>query len=196
MKRAGNNMASVDWSQCPLVEVVPGKVSGAPLLKNTRLPVEAITGNYDALRDEGLSPDSAITETLDCYPGSRTRDDQSHSRLSRRSRISGPALKVLFDEDVPHKLARLLPRHEIHTVAGMQWGGIKNGELLTLIERERFNAFLTGDKNMPNQQRLADRPFGVLILSAINWPVVGHTPPRLTPTSSPPEPNAPSQHPY
>ena len=61
-------MASLDWSECPLVEVIPGKVSGAPLLKNTRLPVEAITGNYDAFRDEGLSPDVAIAETLDCYP--------------------------------------------------------------------------------------------------------------------------------
>jgi uncharacterized protein (DUF433 family) len=61
-------MATVDWSQCPLVEVIPGKVSGAPLLKNTRLPVEAITGNYDAFRDEGLSPEAAIAETLDCYP--------------------------------------------------------------------------------------------------------------------------------
>ena len=42
--------------------------SAAPLLKNTRLPVDAITGNYDAFRDEGLWPDAAIAETLDCYP--------------------------------------------------------------------------------------------------------------------------------
>ena len=61
-------MTSVDWSDCPLVEVIAGKVSGAPLLKNTRLPVEAIIGNYDAFLDEGLSPDAAIAETLDCYP--------------------------------------------------------------------------------------------------------------------------------
>lgn len=61
-------MATIDWSGCPLVEMIPGKVSGAPLLKNTRLPVDAITGNYDAFRDEGLSPEAAIAETLDCYP--------------------------------------------------------------------------------------------------------------------------------
>jgi uncharacterized protein (DUF433 family) len=61
-------MATLDWSDCPLIEIVPGKVGGAPLLKNTRLPVEAITGNYGAFRDEGLSPDAAIAETLDCYP--------------------------------------------------------------------------------------------------------------------------------
>jgi hypothetical protein len=81
-------------------------------------------------------------------------------------------LKVLFDEDVPAKLAGSLPGHEIHTVAGLQWGGIANGELLTLIEQERFDVFLTGDKNMDKQQRLGGRLFAVLIMSAINWPVV------------------------
>jgi predicted nuclease of predicted toxin-antitoxin system len=81
-------------------------------------------------------------------------------------------LKVLFDEDVPAKLARCLPQHEIHTVVSMEWGGIKNGALLTLMESERFNVFLTGDKNMDKQQRLEGRPFAVLIMSAINWPVV------------------------
>jgi len=48
-------------------------------------------------------------------------------------------VKVLFDEDVPRKLVRPLPQHEIHTVVSMQWGGIKNGALLAPIERERFN---------------------------------------------------------
>jgi uncharacterized protein (DUF433 family) len=61
-------MATLDWSNCPLVEIVPGKVSGAPLLKNTRLPVDAVTDNYDAFRNEGLSHDAAVAETLDCYP--------------------------------------------------------------------------------------------------------------------------------
>jgi predicted nuclease of predicted toxin-antitoxin system len=81
-------------------------------------------------------------------------------------------LKVLFDEDVPQKLARLWPQHEVHTVVSMQWGGVTNGKLLALIEREQFNVFLTGDKNMQNQQRLEARTFAVLIMSAINWPVV------------------------
>jgi hypothetical protein len=81
-------------------------------------------------------------------------------------------LKVLFDEDVPGKLARSLPRHKIHTVVAMQLGSFKNGALLKLIEREGFQVFLTGDKNTRKQQRLEDRPFAVLIMSAINWPVV------------------------
>lgn len=61
-------MTNLDWTHCPLVEVIPGKASGAPLLKDTRLPVDAITGNYDAFRGEGLSPEAAMAETLDWYP--------------------------------------------------------------------------------------------------------------------------------
>lgn len=80
--------------------------------------------------------------------------------------------KIFFDEDVPRKLVRFLPQYKIQTVVTMQWGGIKNGALLQLIEQHGFDVFLTGDKNMPNQQQLARRPFAVLIMSAINWPVV------------------------
>lgn len=38
------------------------------MLKGTRVPVETITVNYDAFLDEGLSPEEAEAETLDCYP--------------------------------------------------------------------------------------------------------------------------------
>jgi len=51
-------------------------------------------------------------------------------------------------------------------------GGIKNGALLKLIEGEGLHVFLTGDKNVQNQRQLKERPFAVLVMSAINWPVV------------------------
>lgn len=41
-------MASLDWSQCPAVESIPGKVSGAWVLKGTRMPVSAIFENLEA----------------------------------------------------------------------------------------------------------------------------------------------------
>ena len=49
---------------------------------------------------------------------------------------------------------------------------MKNGELLALVERSGFQVFLTGDKNMQNQQQLEGRSFAVLIMSAVNWPVI------------------------
>ncbi len=39
---------AIDWSQCPAVESVPGKVSGAWVLKGTRMPVAAIFENLEA----------------------------------------------------------------------------------------------------------------------------------------------------
>ena len=41
--------------------------------------------------------------------------------------------------------------------------------LLMLMERERFDIFLTGDKNMQDQQRLEARPFAVLMRSIGPW---------------------------
>jgi uncharacterized protein (DUF433 family) len=38
-------MTSLDWSQCPAVESIPGKVSGAWLFRGTRVPVAAIFEN-------------------------------------------------------------------------------------------------------------------------------------------------------
>jgi len=35
----------LDWSQCPAVESIPGKVSGAWVFRGTRVPVSAIFEN-------------------------------------------------------------------------------------------------------------------------------------------------------
>lgn len=53
-------MAQLDWSQCPAVESIPGKVSGAWVLKGTRMPVKTIFENLEA----GLSV-KEITEVFD-----------------------------------------------------------------------------------------------------------------------------------
>ena len=37
----------VDWSECPLVEVKPQVHSGSPVLRGTRMPVDAIVDNFD-----------------------------------------------------------------------------------------------------------------------------------------------------
>jgi uncharacterized protein (DUF433 family) len=41
-------MGTLDWSQCPLVESIPGKLSGVWVLKGTRMPVSAILENLAA----------------------------------------------------------------------------------------------------------------------------------------------------
>jgi uncharacterized protein (DUF433 family) len=41
-------MATLDWSQCPAVESIPGKVSGAWVFKDTRMPVSLVFENLEA----------------------------------------------------------------------------------------------------------------------------------------------------
>ena len=41
-------MATLDWSQCPAVESIPGKVSGAWLFRDTRMPVSIVFENLEA----------------------------------------------------------------------------------------------------------------------------------------------------
>lgn len=54
---------ALDWSQCPVVESIPGKVSGAWVFRGTRLPVATIFENLEA----GASIEE-ITEWFDVMP--------------------------------------------------------------------------------------------------------------------------------
>lgn len=60
----------VVWSQCSLVEVNPRKVSGAPILKGTRVQANAILENFDdgspieEISENFAVPESTIRELL------------------------------------------------------------------------------------------------------------------------------------
>ena len=41
-------MATLDWSQCPAVESVPGRLSGAWVFTDTRMPVSTVFENLEA----------------------------------------------------------------------------------------------------------------------------------------------------
>jgi uncharacterized protein (DUF433 family) len=41
-------MAGLDWSQCPAVESIPGKRSGAWVFKDTRMPVSTVFENLES----------------------------------------------------------------------------------------------------------------------------------------------------
>lgn len=53
-------MAALDWSQCPAVESIPDKVSGAWVFKGTRTPVAAVFENLE----DGMT----IAELLEQFP--------------------------------------------------------------------------------------------------------------------------------
>ena len=58
-------MAALDWSQCPIVESIPGKVSGAWVFKNTRTPVAIV---FETLED-GMT----IDEVMEQFPVTRAQ---------------------------------------------------------------------------------------------------------------------------
>jgi len=51
----------LDWSQCPTVERVPGKVSGVWVFKDTRVPVKALF--------ENLEEGARVDDLLAWFPG-------------------------------------------------------------------------------------------------------------------------------
>jgi uncharacterized protein (DUF433 family) len=53
----------MDWSACEVVETVPGKVSGRPLLKGTRVPADTIVENF-----EGGESIEEIADNFDLNP--------------------------------------------------------------------------------------------------------------------------------
>jgi hypothetical protein len=80
-------------------------------------------------------------------------------------------LTVLLEECTPRAIQKRLPARAIRTVQEMGWAGIRNGELLTLAERQ-FDVFVTTDKNLRYQQNLAGRRLAVMLLSSNQVPVV------------------------
>jgi uncharacterized protein (DUF433 family) len=51
--KGGQNMSKldtdsdIDWMACELIEKIPGKVSGRPIVRGTRILPEAIVDSYD-----------------------------------------------------------------------------------------------------------------------------------------------------
>ena len=54
-------MATLDWSQCPAVESIPGKVSGAWVFRDTRLPVATVIENLEDLSVEEVMEQFDVT---------------------------------------------------------------------------------------------------------------------------------------
>jgi len=50
----------MDWSGCELVEVIPGKVSGRPLVVGTRIPADLVLDYIDS--------GSSLEEIAEDYP--------------------------------------------------------------------------------------------------------------------------------
>jgi len=74
-------------------------------------------------------------------------------------------MKILLDECVDRRFAKDLKGHDVATVAGYGWSGMKNGELLARAATA-FDAFVTVDRNLSSQQRVSNYNVAVFVLIA------------------------------
>lgn len=65
-------------------------------------------------------------------------------------------MRVLIDECLPRRLAKVLEGSQAKMVAEAGWAGTTNGRLLALAEQE-LDVFVAIDQNLVSQQNLAGR---------------------------------------
>jgi uncharacterized protein (DUF433 family) len=73
-------MANLDWSLCPAVESVPGRLGGAWVFRDTRMPVSAVFENLEA--------GASIEEIIDQFDITR---EQINAVLKFAARSLDPA---------------------------------------------------------------------------------------------------------
>jgi hypothetical protein len=75
-------------------------------------------------------------------------------------------MKLLLDECIVQEFRLRLTGHQVFTVGYMGWSGVKNGKLLALAAAHYFDAFITTDKSVGDQQNRAKLSLAVVILRA------------------------------
>ena len=107
-------MAVLDWSQCPAVESIPGKVSGAWVFKGTRLAVATVIENLG---------DLSIDEVIEQFDVTREQVTAVLDFVAQSLRATpSPPVRILFDHGTPKGLAHALSGHTIDTAQARGWG--------------------------------------------------------------------------
>ena len=79
-------------------------------------------------------------------------------------------MRILFDQGTPAPLRQCLSEHSVDTAFELGWANLSNGELLRRAEEHGYESIITTDQQLRNQQNLADRQLGVLVLLSTSWP--------------------------
>jgi len=97
-------------------------------------------------------------------------------------------MRVVLDECIPRKAKHCLVGFTVSTVPAQGWAGLTNGKLLAAITGQ-FDFFVTVDRNLQFHQRVANLPFGVIIVVARSnrfedlRPYIEQIPPLLIPSN-------------
>jgi uncharacterized protein (DUF433 family) len=84
----------MDWMDCPLIEQIPGKMSGAPVLRHTRMRPQDIISNEEMgaewIAEAHDLPIEDVRAALAFYD--RHRHELPPEYISAERRASAPAL--------------------------------------------------------------------------------------------------------
>ena len=78
--RVPYDQVTLDWTQCPAVERIPGKVGGVWLFKGTRVPVAALF--------ENLEGGARVDDFVEWFPGVTRAQVESVLRHAEQSLVS------------------------------------------------------------------------------------------------------------
>jgi hypothetical protein len=78
-------------------------------------------------------------------------------------------VRIVFDQGTPVPLRRYLTNHSVTTAFELGWSELNNGELLTAAEAQ-FDALITTDQHLHQQQNLLNRKIAILALPFASWP--------------------------
>ena len=86
-------------------------------------------------------------------------------------------MRVLLDNNVDHRFARLLIGHDVVHARHMGWKDLFNGDLISAAESAGFAMTITADKGIRYQQNLRSRTISVITLDSIVVDLPAITPP-------------------
>jgi predicted nuclease of predicted toxin-antitoxin system len=72
-------------------------------------------------------------------------------------------MRILLDECVDWRLLRDLTEYDAKTVKQLGWEHVDDGSLLALAA-DRFDVFVTVDKDLPNEQDITEFEIAVIVL--------------------------------
>jgi hypothetical protein len=86
-------------------------------------------------------------------------------------------MRVLFDNGTPRGVTAALAAHIFEEARSRGWDTLKNGELLDAAEAAGFDVFVTTDRNIRHQQKLAGRKIAIVVLGKGRWSMEAHQEP-------------------
>lgn len=75
-------------------------------------------------------------------------------------------MKLLLDENLPHRLRFEIVGHEVYTVAYMGWSGVENGVLLQHAATAEFDALVSNDRGLEYEQNQGQLPLAIVVILA------------------------------